>query len=136
VDLSTGTVVSADPGITDLVIASVGTGWYRVSFSAVPASTLLEVYVSPASGGTISYLGDGVQGVYAWGAQINSGSVRTYYQTVGTVLVDPDSYGFTDASTGLAFTPNGDGTFSINAAPGANAIQLVQLGSGPILFPN
>lgn len=50
------------------------------------------------------------------------------------ILVGSD-YGFTDSPTGVAFAPNVDGSLSIDTSPGADAIQLMQLGNGPILFP-
>ena len=65
VDLRTGTLLSLDP-LAIVTIVPVGNGWYRISIRQVDAGPIL--YVANLAG-EFFYEGDGVSGVYAWGAQ-------------------------------------------------------------------
>jgi hypothetical protein len=100
-DLSaSGTVLSGTGSIT-----YVGGGWYRCSQTVTATTTGANVYAAQAlisSGITHSYAGDGVSGIYLWGAQLEVGdhatsyiptpptfvsraSTATYYDAIGTL---------------------------------------------------
>jgi len=84
-NLSSGTVISAAGGGTG-TIESVGNGWYRcaVSFSA-PASTInAGVAVRDIEA---NYTGDGVSGIYAWGAQLSVGPLPLDYTPTTSAAV-------------------------------------------------
>ena len=86
INLSTGAILSQSAGISDLTVTADGS-WWRVSFTATPGTTTAECYVTPAVGGTHSYLGDGASGIYAWGAQLEAGSTVGVYQITTTATV-------------------------------------------------
>lgn len=81
-NLSTGTVSSASGLFTSSTIESVGNGWYRcrVTYSNRTAN---GVQIIPAStNGVVSFTGDGVSGVYMWGAQyVESSDPLVYLRT-------------------------------------------------------
>lgn len=85
-DLSTGAVAATFNGATAL-IADVGGGWYRCTLTAniLAGAGQLQFTCGPSLGSTFSsrtYLGDGVSGVFVWGAQFEAGAVATPYQPV------------------------------------------------------
>lgn len=78
-DLTAGTVASTVAGAGS--IQSVGGGWFRCSVSATAtatASTGCNFAVS-STGSYVTYTGDGVSGIYIWGAQLETGATLTTY---------------------------------------------------------
>ena len=67
-------------GNTTAFIQNYGNGWYRIggTFTANQASNSFILSLRDASGNT-SYTGNGTNGVFVWGAQIETGSVATSY---------------------------------------------------------
>lgn len=104
-DLATGTVgaVSHYGGMTGALasIVPLGDGWYRCAIDLV---TLVDgtwyLALDTVTGtNTVAYLGDGVSGVYVTHAQVEAGSLTSYY---------PATVNFTGrASTGTFIGNNG-----------------------------
>lgn len=85
-NLSTGTVGFTSAGTT-ASITSVGDGWYRCSITgaATAATNSFRIYIADADNST-TYTGDGVSGIYLWGAQLSdSASLDAYSPTFGSV---------------------------------------------------
>jgi hypothetical protein len=85
-DLSTASVIESASSI-NAAIDDVGGGWFRISAAfTTPAAQRFSVHVLPPSytSGIIDgiWTGDGVSGVYIWGAQLELGSTATDYQKV------------------------------------------------------
>lgn len=81
-DLSTGTLISTSQSG---IIENVGNGWYRCTLvdTATGAGAQTSIFVLPDSYTTgnplIAWSGDGIKGVYAYGAQAELGSYPTSY---------------------------------------------------------
>jgi hypothetical protein len=71
-------------------VTSAGNGWWLVSVSAIASSTngYLEVTPRSTAGGPVVYTGDGVSGIYVWGAQLQVGSSVTAYQKITDGVAD------------------------------------------------
>lgn len=74
-DLGSGTV-AAGPG----TITPAGSGWYRLAITFTPHDATNGVNLKLYDGvNGWSYTGDGTQGIYIWGAQLEQGTVPTNY---------------------------------------------------------
>lgn len=127
INLSNGTIVSQDSGITASTPVNVGNGWWRctITFTATTNRGLgVDVW---SDGSRTTFAGNGTSGVYLWGAQSELGATATTYQPIATTqqayiasqfkynLKDPRDLdaafrlvfngGWTHSSTGA--TPNG-----------------------------
>jgi hypothetical protein len=72
---STGTFTGASSTIT-----AVGNGWFRCSISGVATGvTGVQCRVLLVSGSSVTYTGDGVSGIYIYGAQLEAGAFATSY---------------------------------------------------------
>jgi hypothetical protein len=98
--ITTGTYSSA-------FIQNYGNGWYRCGLTATAAAngtTNLAIVPIIASGTARNpvFQGDGVNGVYAWGAQVETGSVATSYipTTTAAVTRNADVISVTGAVSG------------------------------------
>jgi hypothetical protein len=142
-NLNTGTISAPQSaGFTDVsstaLITSIGNGWYRCSVIRVSAGTSSFPALRISNGTSTTYTGDGISGLYIWGAQLESGSFSTSYipttaaastraadlasmtgtnfsswynQTEGTVLIDYRNPNLQNPSFPSAYYFS-DGTFS------------------------
>jgi hypothetical protein len=97
-DLQNGTVIS-QTNATGL-ITFVGNGWYRCSITFTSVGTTGNINFSVASGGNHAFTGNGVDGIFIWGAQLEQSSTATTYNptTVKNLL------GFTEHFDNAAWT--------------------------------
>jgi len=103
---SIGTTTNCIPTITP-----VGNGYYRVSITAVATITATAGagYVPTSGDGTNNYTGDGVRGVYFYGAQINPGPYTLdYNETAATAYYGPrfDTNPSNLSARGLLYEPS------------------------------
>ena len=72
-DLSTGTLGTVQSAITATNVTNVGNGWYRLELTALAGGATLGIECWSALGNNGSaYLGDGISGLFIWGAQFTS----------------------------------------------------------------
>jgi hypothetical protein len=88
-DLVSGTVTGGSAPIKTIVNA--GNGWWRVGVGCVALTSITTAIWILNNGTTQSYTGDGVSGVYYWGAQAETGDIATDYipTTTAAVSVGP-----------------------------------------------
>jgi hypothetical protein len=81
-DLSNGTIIGS-PTLCAASIISADNGWYRCSITytqtAATSAAQLHLAATLNAAGDFSYLGDGVSGIFVWGAQLVEGSVAKDY---------------------------------------------------------
>ncbi len=85
VSLSTGTIISG-PIVSgsysngSAIVKPYSNGWYRIILTATTDTfTSINSSINLANGTQTVYGGDGVSGIYIWGAQLEFGSVATDY---------------------------------------------------------
>lgn len=88
-DLENGVVGTESNDIIDASIEPFENGWYRCSISYLPnkSNTYPTIYLANSDGGSLTYVGDGVSGVYLFGYQIEYGNyVSSYIPTYGSAV--------------------------------------------------
>ena len=82
VDLQLGIIRSTYGGgfASNFFIEDAGNGWYRVGFTVVMTISSTNHRFGVGLGDTTKTVGDGVDGVYVWGAQLVDGSSNKSYQ--------------------------------------------------------
>jgi hypothetical protein len=150
-DVSTGTVVSESGPPLLSRITPAGNGWYRCSVSATATATVAAAFnfqLADATG-ALTYTGDGVSGIYAWGAQMETGIGNTpYIPTPGAstvtrgadnASVTPTSVGYSDTSGTIwaeVMRHHNDGAASgvvVAGSSGSNYNALRATGGGGLL---
>ena len=89
-DLQNGVLGSVDAAIT-ATITDYGNGWYRCTATATSAVTsLIPIFCivnSATSSRVENYVGNGTDGLFVWGAQVEAGSYATsYLNTLSTAV--------------------------------------------------
>jgi hypothetical protein len=77
-NLSNGTVTSVASGGT-ATITAYGNGWYRCAVTATASIAFTNTQFRLVQSGNTSYVGNGTDGAFIWGAQIETGSYVTSY---------------------------------------------------------
>jgi hypothetical protein len=87
-NLLTGVITSVGSGHT-ATINSAGGGWYRCSITFIADVSNASYYAFGLASASVtpSYTGDGVSGVYIWGAQIEQGYVASPYTLTTTNVI-------------------------------------------------
>jgi hypothetical protein len=138
-DLSNGTILQeAVAGIAS--ITSVGNGWYRCTVTRTLGAVTTYFSFGPYTNTTLSnltvfptYAGDGFNGIYVWGAQLEAGSFATSYipTVASTVTRNADAASMTGTNFSSWFN-NGEGTLYAEASTSAanTAKRFAQIDSG------
>jgi hypothetical protein len=126
VNLSTGAVTTAVGTPVGATSVSYPNGWFRVSFSLTAIATfssLIDIRLSrDGSWANRSYLGNGVNGMYCYGAQVEAGAFATSYipTTTGTAIRSADVCSITGAAFS-GFYNQAEGAFScVSTKPSTN----------------
>lgn len=112
-DLQNGSVLFIQDGYA--TIEDFGNGWYRCSVMGICLSTSwISMDYRLFQGSQSGYQGDGVSGVYIWGAQLEQGSFKTsYIPTIGSTVTRAADVMSSITPTSGVINKN-EGTFFIN----------------------
>jgi hypothetical protein len=124
-NLVSGTVSNIT--VTSARIENYGNGWYRCSVYDSTAGTTASVYGRTGGG----YTGNGVDGFYLWGAQLETGSVATSYipTTTAAVTRNADVVSVTGASGSIGQT---EGTIyaEVNVRNWVSNLRILSISDG------
>jgi hypothetical protein len=88
-DLANGVVGTAEAGLTSSIL-NLGRGWFRCSVALTSGAGGKEWYCQPTTANsTEAYVSTANSGVYAWGVQVEPGTVtKGYIRTAGAASTD------------------------------------------------
>jgi hypothetical protein len=118
---SAGLFVAPAGGAT---VTSFGNGWYRATITVTTTAAVQEfrLWMVRASDDAISYTGDGVSGVFLWGAQLEAGAFATsYIPTVASTVTRSADVATINGSLFSQWYGQTEGTFVVNADSFSNA---------------
>lgn len=108
-DLATGTMTGVGGAPANGSIQALPNGWFRCRITSTtnatsvsPCSVNLRIYDNAGNG---SYTGDGVSGLYVWGAQMEEGSFPSSY-----IRSNPT---FTSRASNASYQDNADGLIKV-----------------------
>jgi hypothetical protein len=139
-NLVSGTLGAVDAGST-ATITSFGNGWYRVTHSRSTATGSVSFGLRLANANSVLTVPcDGTSGVYAWGAQLETGSIATSYipTTAAAVTRNADVVNLSGAVSGCigqtegtiyaeAFIPKISSAFVVGISNGLSLSEAVYL---------
>lgn len=76
-NLATGVISTSSPNFISTDITSVGNGWYRCSITYANRS-ISGFQIIPAPSELVTFTGNGVDGLYVWGAKLEVGTLTDY----------------------------------------------------------
>lgn len=117
-DLSSGTTTASFGTPDSWSIVSVGNGWYRcivtLTNSATGTSDSVGVYLV-SSGTTTNYTGNGFNGAFIWGFQLEAGAFATsYIPTVASSVPRNADFALMTGTNFSSWYNNSQGTWLIN----------------------
>jgi hypothetical protein len=130
VNLSTGAVSTAVGTPVGATSAAYSNGWWRVSFSlaaTASSSSVIDIRLSrDGNWANRSYLGNGVNGMYCYGGQVEAGSFATSYipTTTASVVRSADVCSITGGDF-TSFYNQSEGTMLTNAFTPASGDRTV-----------
>lgn len=119
-NLSNGTV-SSSSNVTSPTIKSYPNNWYRCSITVTTNIGNVVVSSFPTSANGF-YSGDGVSGIYIWGAQLEQGSFPTsYIPTIASTVTRSADNAIIVGTNFSAFYNSTEGTSFVQAIPSTDA---------------
>jgi len=108
-DLSDGSITANDTNLVDdYGVEEIGNGWYRCWVTSTPTVAVNNFYLRLTNG---TYLGDGTNAVYVWGAQVEELAFpSSYIPTAGSTVTRADESLTYDLSAASWFNDGGGGT--------------------------
>ena len=129
-DLLNG-VISSNPNALAASITDAGNGWWRLAVTATATATASDlILISLSSNGTsISFTGTGTNGLYIWGAQLETSSAVTPYIPTTSAAVSVFESSWYNQTEGTVFAEaisvaTNTSVFSISDNSTNNRIQL------------
>lgn len=140
-DLSAGTVVgTAGGGSPSATIKAYPNGWYRCTLIMTAGASAGQSFTTrvlrAVDAGVTAYLGDGVSGLFQWGAQLEAGSFPSSYIPTTTVSVTRNADVLTYPSAGNVLGTAGTAYAEISLEGEAGALQSAIGGTTPIYLYN
>lgn len=116
-DLGNGILGSVGVGIT-ATIRTFDNAWFRCTVTKTMAGTAAATFRLATSDGVSSYTGDGVSGVFLWGAQLEAGAFATsYIPTVASTVTRAADVATISGSLFSQWYNNTEGTLLANFVP-------------------
>ena len=108
VNIKNGTKVGFLNTDYDVDIVSYGNGWYRYSWNVTTNASVLKLDVNALPSSSIStYNGNGINGIYVWGLQIEEGYETSYIPTNGSTVTRLQDAAFGAGSSDLINSTEG-----------------------------